>query len=116
MDLRNFKDFLGLYNQLSEVCFGACVENLNSRALSKTEESCVERCCTKYTNMNHRIIRTYTEVQPVIQQKKIEEMEKQMQEAQVQAVKQQEAEQKLLQAQAESLLLAQTADYTSAIF
>lgn len=112
-NLRNFKDFLGLYNRLSEICFGACVENLNARSLSTAEVSCVEKCCTKYTNMNHRIIRTYSEVQPVIQQQKVEEMEKSIREAEALALKQQEAAAALL---ANPPVPPPPLDFTTSIF
>jgi len=95
--LRNFKDFLSLYNQLSEVCFNACVEQLNDRNLNKSEEGCVDRCCSKYTNMNHRIIRTYSEIQPIIAEKKMKEMEQQINEQQAMMLKQQEEAQQIEQ-------------------
>ena len=37
--LRNFRDFLSVYNQMSESCFNRCIINLNQRNLSEEEKS-----------------------------------------------------------------------------
>ena len=37
--LRNFKDFLSIYNQMSEMCFNRCVINLNHRQLTEEEQT-----------------------------------------------------------------------------
>ena len=42
--LRNFKDFLSIYNQMSEMCFNRCVINLNHRQLTEEERNlCASR-------------------------------------------------------------------------
>ncbi|XP_070553509.1 mitochondrial import inner membrane translocase subunit Tim10 B-like [Ptychodera flava] len=63
--VRNFRDFLTVYNSFTEKCFNHCVSNLNYRALTPEEELCVDRCSSKLVNVNHRIIGTYMEVNPM---------------------------------------------------
>ncbi|XP_059488885.1 mitochondrial import inner membrane translocase subunit Tim10 B [Neocloeon triangulifer] len=72
--LRNFKDFLQLYNLVSETCFNNCVTSLHSRDLQTDEISCVERCCGKFVKTNHAIMATFVEIQPIIVNRRIEEM------------------------------------------
>jgi hypothetical protein len=43
--LRNFKDFLTVYNQMSELCFNRCVLNLNSRYKSLLCSMKFQQCC-----------------------------------------------------------------------
>jgi mitochondrial import inner membrane translocase subunit TIM10B len=86
-----FKDFLQLYNLVSETCFNNCVTSLHSRDLQNEEVNllkpseiiinpqylqiqCVERCCGKFVRTNHAIMATFVEVQPQIVNKRIEEM------------------------------------------
>ena len=47
--------------------------------------------------MNHRIIRTYSEIQPIIAEKKMKEMEQQINEQQAMMLKQQEEAQQIEQ-------------------
>ncbi|KAK7790647.1 hypothetical protein R5R35_006540 [Gryllus longicercus] len=73
--LRNFKDFLQLYNAISESCFTRCVNNFNERELSLDEAKCVEFCAGKHVKMNHKVMEVYMEVQSVITNKRIEEIQ-----------------------------------------
>ncbi|XP_077984121.1 uncharacterized protein LOC144438817 [Glandiceps talaboti] len=63
--VRNFRDFLTVYNTFTEKCFNHCVSNLNYRILTPEEEICVDRCASKLVNVNHRLIGTYMEVSPL---------------------------------------------------
>uniref|UniRef100_A0A182U5C7 Mitochondrial import inner membrane translocase subunit n=1 Tax=Anopheles melas TaxID=34690 RepID=A0A182U5C7_9DIPT len=38
-ELRNIKDFLQLYNKITDMCFNSCVDNLFGRDLTREEES-----------------------------------------------------------------------------
>ncbi|XP_002737369.1 mitochondrial import inner membrane translocase subunit Tim10 B-like [Saccoglossus kowalevskii] len=62
---RNFKDFLTQYNKFTESCFGHCIANLNYRLLSQEEEACIDKCSSKLININHRMIGTYMELNPM---------------------------------------------------
>lgn len=73
--LRNFKDFLLLYNRITEHCFSHCTDNLFNRSISDTESSCVDKCVEKYARVNQRILGVYMEVQQVINDKRVKEME-----------------------------------------
>ncbi|XP_042214812.1 mitochondrial import inner membrane translocase subunit Tim10B-like [Homarus americanus] len=98
-NVRQFKDFLVLYNQISERCFNLCVTGFNNRELSEIETACVDRCVGKHISVNHKIMSVYTEVQPIYLQKRIDEMNKQVEQAQqqnlVQAQEQQQAGQEI---------------------
>ncbi|XP_063233788.1 mitochondrial import inner membrane translocase subunit Tim10 B [Bacillus rossius redtenbacheri] len=72
--LRNFKDFLQVYNIMSETCFLRCVSSFDSRDVSEEEARCVSLCTSKYINMNNKMMQVYMEVQPLILNKRMEEM------------------------------------------
>ncbi|XP_067000535.1 mitochondrial import inner membrane translocase subunit Tim10 B [Anabrus simplex] len=74
--LRNFKDFLQLYNVMSETCFLRCITSLYERDLTQDEAQCVDNCAQKHVNVNHKIMQVYMEVQPEINQRRIDEMNK----------------------------------------
>merc|ERR1712059_60034 len=71
--LRNFKDFLTIYNQMSELCFNRCVINLNSRKLSGEEEACTDVCVGKQMMSNNRAMGAFAVEQPLATEKKMEE-------------------------------------------
>lgn len=70
-----FKDFLLLYNRITEHCFAHCSDNLFSRTISDTESSCVNHCVEKYARVNQRILNVYVEVQQDINVKRVKEMD-----------------------------------------
>ncbi|XP_015598243.1 mitochondrial import inner membrane translocase subunit Tim10 B-like [Cephus cinctus] len=72
--IRNFKDFLLLYNQISDTCFRRCANTFNSRDISPDEEFCINNCAQKHINANHRVMEVFMEVQPTLVNKRIEEM------------------------------------------
>jgi len=45
--IRNFKDFLQLYNKITELCFSQCVDNFHNRMVSSDESLCVDKCLQK---------------------------------------------------------------------
>jgi len=71
--LRNFRDFLLLYNQISDTCFNRCANSFYTRECEPDEEKCVDTCTQKFIHTNHRVMETFMEVQAVIIQKRIEE-------------------------------------------
>ena len=58
--LANMKDFMSLYNMMSEMCFSRCVINLNNRALSEEEKLCTDVCAEKQLKFNNRITGVFT--------------------------------------------------------
>ena len=75
--LRNFKDFLSIYNQMSEMCFNRCVINLNHRQLSEEEQVCSDVCAEKQMKYNNRIMGVYVVEQPIATERKMKEAEAQ---------------------------------------
>jgi len=74
--LRNFKEFLEIYNRTTERCFRDCIVDLSRRDLTTEEDKCLDDCTTKLTKLNHRLLGTFMVEQPRFTQKKIEEAEK----------------------------------------
>uniref|UniRef100_A0A1Q3FB16 Mitochondrial import inner membrane translocase subunit n=1 Tax=Culex tarsalis TaxID=7177 RepID=A0A1Q3FB16_CULTA len=75
IELRNLKDFLGLYNRVTELCFSSCVDNFNVRDLSPAEIRCAENCVGKFTNTNQRLMQVYMDVQGKINERRYAEVE-----------------------------------------
>lgn len=75
---RNFRDFMRMYNGLTETCFNICVAELGSRDLSLTEEDCVAKCADKNVRMNHRTMEVFMELQPAMLEKRRQEAEEAM--------------------------------------
>ncbi|CAG9828203.1 unnamed protein product [Diabrotica balteata] len=81
--LHNFKDFLLLYNTMSELCFKRCIDNVNSIKPDEGEIACVEDCATKFIKMNNKIMQSFIVAQTEITNKQRAEAEKkQLQEQQ----------------------------------
>ncbi|XP_059207672.1 mitochondrial import inner membrane translocase subunit Tim10 B [Centropristis striata] len=73
--LRNLRDFLLVYNRMTEVCFQRCTSNFNYRSLTMDEERCVDSCAGKLIRSNHRLMSTYVQLMPRMVQRRMEEME-----------------------------------------
>ncbi|KAK3591778.1 hypothetical protein CHS0354_019550 [Potamilus streckersoni] len=73
---RNMKDFLLLYNKLTEHCFNHCVANLFQRDLSKDEVDCVSVCANRYVNYNQRLMFNFVEMQTLKNELQAKELEK----------------------------------------
>lgn len=88
--VRQFRDFLQLYNSITERCFATCVDNLFHRGVEQNENSCILNCVDKFAKVNQRMMSTYVEVQSSINEKRMIEYEKQMKDAEALAAQQQE--------------------------
>ena len=75
--LRNFRDFLSVYNQMSENCFNRCIINLNQRNLSEEEKACTDVCAEKQMKYNNRLMSVYMREQPIATERKLKEAEAQ---------------------------------------
>ncbi|KAM9348857.1 mitochondrial import inner membrane translocase subunit Tim10 B [Symphorus nematophorus] len=73
--LRNLRDFLMVYNRMTEICFQRCTSNFNYRNLTMDEERCVDSCAGKLIRSNHRLMGTYVQLMPRMVQRRMEEME-----------------------------------------
>ncbi|XP_055312360.1 mitochondrial import inner membrane translocase subunit Tim10B [Sitodiplosis mosellana] len=76
--IRNFKDFLQLYNKLTEKCFLHCTDNFFTRELSAEESNCLDKCVLKFSNVNQRVMNAYVHDQAIINERRMKEMEEQM--------------------------------------
>ncbi|XP_029303251.1 mitochondrial import inner membrane translocase subunit Tim10 B [Cottoperca gobio] len=73
--IRNLRDFLLVYNRMTEICFQRCSSNFNYRNLTMDEERCVDSCAGKLIRSNHRLMNTYVQLMPRMVQRRMEEME-----------------------------------------
>ncbi|KAI9542370.1 hypothetical protein NQZ68_020717 [Dissostichus eleginoides] len=73
--LRNLRDFLLVYNRMTEVCFQRCSSNFNYRSLTMDEERCVDSCAGKLIRSNHRLMGSYVQLMPKMMQRRVDEIE-----------------------------------------
>ncbi|NXD88709.1 T10B translocase, partial [Halcyon senegalensis] len=73
--LPQLRDFLLVYNRLTELCFRHCVSNLNYRLLTGREESCLDGCAGKLVHANHRLMSSYVALMPAIVQRRLADYE-----------------------------------------
>lgn len=71
--IRNIKDFLTLYNSMSEHCFKKCATNFNYRLLTAEESDCVDNCATIYQKTNMRLMNQFMKMSPEMVQRRQEE-------------------------------------------
>ncbi|XP_064361421.1 mitochondrial import inner membrane translocase subunit Tim10 B [Dromaius novaehollandiae] len=69
--LRSLRDFLLVYNRMTELCFRRCVSNLNYRVLTRPEEMCLDSCAGKLVHSNHRLMSAYVALMPSIVQRRV---------------------------------------------
>uniref|UniRef100_A0A3P9CUN6 Translocase of inner mitochondrial membrane 10 homolog B (yeast) n=1 Tax=Maylandia zebra TaxID=106582 RepID=A0A3P9CUN6_9CICH len=69
------RDFLLVYNRMTEICFQRCSSNFNYRNLTMDEERCVDNCAGKLIRSNHRLMGTYVQLMPRMVQRRMEELE-----------------------------------------
>jgi len=75
--VRNFRDFLQLYNKMTEMCFQRCVDNTNSRKLDSEEGKCVEDCSQKFISYNNKLMQNFVKTQGELVNRRIRESDKQ---------------------------------------
>ncbi|KAB0401057.1 hypothetical protein E2I00_011860 [Balaenoptera physalus] len=69
--LRNLRDFLFVYNWMTELCFQGCVPSLHHRALDAEEEACLQSCAGKLSPSNHCLMAAYIQLMPALVQRRI---------------------------------------------
>uniref|UniRef100_A0A1A9X424 Mitochondrial import inner membrane translocase subunit n=1 Tax=Glossina brevipalpis TaxID=37001 RepID=A0A1A9X424_9MUSC len=80
-NLRNLKEFLTLFNKITELCFDRCVNNFNGRTADNPENICVNHCVNKFAVFNQAMMKIYVEVQTQLNQKRLKEFEEQQKSA-----------------------------------
>ncbi|XP_053312159.1 mitochondrial import inner membrane translocase subunit Tim10 B [Spea bombifrons] len=78
--LRNLRDFLLVYNKMTEICFTRCARNLNYRVMTMDEERCLDNCASKLIRSNHRLMAAYVGLMPSVVQRRMAELENQSKE------------------------------------
>ncbi|XP_021239460.1 mitochondrial import inner membrane translocase subunit Tim10 B isoform X6 [Numida meleagris] len=73
--LRSLRDFLLVYNRMTELCFRRCVSDLGYRLLSRREERCLDGCAGKLVRANHRLMGAYVALMPAIVQRRAARLE-----------------------------------------
>ncbi|NWS63592.1 T10B translocase, partial [Chunga burmeisteri] len=73
--LFQLRDFLLVYNRMTELCFRHCVSNLNYRLLTGREETCLDSCAGKLVHSNHRLMSAYVALMPSIMQRRVSDYE-----------------------------------------
>ncbi|XP_072466237.1 mitochondrial import inner membrane translocase subunit Tim10 B [Notamacropus eugenii] len=73
--LRNLRDFLLVYNRMTELCFQRCVPSLHHRALDAEEEACLDSCAGKLVYSNHRLMAAYVQLMPALVQQRMADYE-----------------------------------------
>lgn len=71
--LRNIKDFLLVYNGITEHCFDKCITNMNSRSMTYGEELCVHNCTMRYITSGYRLMKEFASRTPEMVQRRNEE-------------------------------------------
>lgn len=74
--MRNFKEFLQMYNQTTERCFKHCIYDLHHRDVTSDEDKCLNDCTTKTAKLSHRVLGAFMVEQPRITQQKLETAQK----------------------------------------
>lgn len=83
--LRNLRDFLLVYNRMTEICFQRCTSNFNYRNLTMDEDRCVDNCAGKLIRSNHRLMGSYVQLMPKMVQRRMDEMQSKVAEAEAAA-------------------------------
>ncbi|CAL8267964.1 unnamed protein product [Merluccius merluccius] len=83
--LRNLRDFLMVYNRMTEICFQRCSSNFNYRNLTMDEDRCVDNCAGKLIRSNHRLMGSYVQLMPKMVQRRMDEMQSKAAEAEAAA-------------------------------
>lgn len=63
-DITQLREFLSVYNFLTERCFESCVGRFNEHQLASEESQCVNKCIDKYMRVNRRLMLVFAELGP----------------------------------------------------
>ncbi|CAI2351483.1 unnamed protein product [Caenorhabditis sp. 36 PRJEB53466] len=65
-NIQQLREFLTVYNTLSERCFNACARDYTSSTLTKDESVCVSQCIDKQMLVNRRFMLVFAEQAPKV--------------------------------------------------
>ena len=71
--LRNVKDFLLVYNGITEHCFDKCITNMNYRTMTYNEELCVHNCTMRFIKSGYRFMHEFASLTPEMVKRRNEE-------------------------------------------
>ncbi|KAI9591863.1 putative TIM9-translocase of the mitochondrial inner membrane [Syncephalis fuscata] len=61
VERKQMKDFVRMYSKLVERCFVDCVDDFTSKAISSKENTCLDRCITKFLRLSERVGQQFSE-------------------------------------------------------
>ncbi|KAK9474893.1 Mitochondrial import inner membrane translocase [Dipodascopsis tothii] len=70
VEQKQMKDFSRLYGSLVQRCFGDCVNDFTSKALTGKEEQCISRCAEKFLKHSERVGQRFQEANAAMMQGK----------------------------------------------
>ncbi|XP_061174595.1 mitochondrial import inner membrane translocase subunit Tim9-like [Saccostrea echinata] len=59
--VKQFKEFIGAYNKITQMCFKDCIHDFTTRKISNAENSCSLNCLEKYLKSTQRISTRFQE-------------------------------------------------------
>ncbi|RDD42491.1 Mitochondrial import inner membrane translocase subunit Tim10 B [Trichoplax sp. H2] len=65
MDIADFRQFLIVYNAITEKCFSSCITHFKYRNTDDDEKQCINLCTMKMINANNRFMHQFTENGPL---------------------------------------------------